>query len=74
MIDAEIERLKSSVKCKAYLEADKFSDNGYWLIGKYHDCEGVNFAQALYFYFKEQFEHLERLGQDELIADICNKY
>jgi hypothetical protein len=73
MIGAEIDKLKSSVKCKIYLEVDKSCDV-YWIIGKYHDSEGVNFAQALYCYFEEQFDHLVRFEQEELITEICNKY
>jgi hypothetical protein len=71
---SNIERLKSSVKCKAYLEKDKFSEDGYWLIGKHQDSEGETFANAIGNYFEEQYLLLATQGQEVIIKEICDKY
>lgn len=70
----DVERLKSSVKCKAYLEKDKFSDDGYWLIGKHQDCEGETFANALGNYFEQQYWQLKVEDQQSIIKQVCDKY
>lgn len=69
-----IEKLKSRVKCKAYLQKDKFSDDGYWLIGKYHDCEGLSFADAMFNYFEQQYWQLSVERQESTIKEVCDEY